>query len=96
MKNHIIKDKKFRALVNKEGKKALERIKNLNRLEDHNSQTIYSTWKTAVLEMAKTRDKMIVPKYERNMEALKSELNDVWNSLKLDGQVIVSMKRNSE
>lgn len=74
LKEHILKDKRFRSFVNEEGCKALDALKRLTRTSEHNPQTIYHAWKSAVLGMAKMRDKMIVPKYEKEIKVLETAL----------------------
>lgn len=73
LKEHIIRDKRFRAFVNMEGSKAFETMKHTTRTSDNNSQAIYLTWKNAVVEMAKLRDKMIVLKYIRDIKNLETK-----------------------
>lgn len=86
MKEHIIKDKRFRQFVNGEGCKALESMKNRTRTNDHNPQTVYFAWKKAVIELAKIRDKTIVPKFEKEMKVLQSTLNRSLQDENLDDQ----------
>lgn len=86
MKEHVIRDKRFRTFVNEEGCRALELLKLRNRTSEHNPQTIYSTWKSAIIEMAKKRDKMIVPKCERDIKTLESELNRAQSDNNTDEQ----------
>ncbi|KAF5367236.1 hypothetical protein D9615_010673 [Tricholomella constricta] len=61
---HILKDKIFKEKTNQEGIKALKEIEDLTnpRSADKNAQTIFETFKSEVLTLARQRDKMIMPR----------------------------------
>ncbi|KAF5367240.1 hypothetical protein D9615_010668 [Tricholomella constricta] len=79
--HHVLRDKTFKAMINQEGKKALEEIHAIQgrRTETKNPQTIYAKYKTEIMHTARQRDKAIIPKRDRRIKELQKTLERVNN-----------------
>ncbi|KAF5371875.1 hypothetical protein D9615_009582 [Tricholomella constricta] len=78
--HHVLRDKLFRARVQQEGRKALEEINTItSRTELKNPQTIYNTFKSEILLLARQRDKAIIPRIDRRLRELQNSLDKINN-----------------
>ena len=86
LKDHIIRDKKFRAFVISTGVLALEKMNSAirDRTPDNNPQIIYEKWKNGILHMAKEREKAIVPRYLLERRILELERDQLLKHSDLD------------
>ncbi|KAF8079077.1 Endonuclease/exonuclease/phosphatase [Lyophyllum atratum] len=77
---HVIKDKTLRTFAHESGLRAtedMERLVGRPRRDDHNPQLIFHSWKVGVLEMAKERDKLIIPLIKAKIKELEDNLAKV-------------------
>ncbi|KAF8902961.1 Endonuclease/exonuclease/phosphatase [Gymnopilus junonius] len=78
---HLIKDEPLRKYVQERGKEAEDKVKRLGvrRTDDQNAQLIYAAFKKDVRDMARKRERAIVPKIIQQIRELEDKLNQVNN-----------------
>lgn len=79
---HLFSDKFLTKAIKESGVKALEKISGLDgtRTQEHNPQTIWASFKSEITEVAKAREKAIVPKIIQQQRQLEDALNRIKNS----------------
>ncbi|KAF5375493.1 hypothetical protein D9615_009178 [Tricholomella constricta] len=79
--NHVLKDKLFRATVRKEGLKTVEDLEQIQHTRTHekNPQTVFANFKAEMMQLARQRDKAIIPKIDRQLRELQDALDRVNN-----------------
>ncbi|KNZ74791.1 hypothetical protein J132_06011, partial [Termitomyces sp. J132] len=90
LKKHIMNDKTFRKFVIRSGAEAVKEIERMRELhsQDCNPQKIYSKWKKEIIEMAKSRDKAITPKYMKVKRTLEEERETILSNTNLDADKV--------
>jgi hypothetical protein len=77
---NIIKDRTLAKYIHEQGMNALSELETLGvRTEENNSQTVYAKFKRKILEMARHREKIAVPKMELKKRNLENALERVNN-----------------
>ncbi|KAJ7601953.1 Endonuclease/exonuclease/phosphatase, partial [Mycena polygramma] len=79
---HLLSDKILAKSIRESGEKALKTISDLNGMRTHdvNPQTIWANFKSEITEVAKAREKAIVPKIIQQQRKLEAALKRVTNS----------------
>ncbi|KAF5376091.1 hypothetical protein D9615_007753 [Tricholomella constricta] len=75
--SHILKEKVFKNHVNQSGLDAQKKIDDLqgSRSETNNAQLIFLEWKKDAMSVARTREKIIVPRFKRQIGDLQRKLD---------------------
>ncbi|KAF5343921.1 hypothetical protein D9758_012103 [Tetrapyrgos nigripes] len=79
---HIIKDKTFMQYALRKGLETdveLDRVYTQGRTMDQNAQLIWHHYKTDILRVARERQRVVMPRTERQLEELRGKLQDVNN-----------------
>ncbi|KAF8957775.1 Endonuclease/exonuclease/phosphatase, partial [Flammula alnicola] len=80
---HLLKDKPLQDYIQERGKKAETDIQDLEKRPDrcpnHNPQTIYAKFKRDIMDMARKRDRAIVPKITQAIRNYEKDLEQVNN-----------------
>lgn len=99
LRNHVLRDGKFKKKVVEWGAEAIQDIKHLGRgrTADRNPQKIYQKWKSDIIALAKERDKTIVPKYVAEKATVELQLKQALDEPNLDdmdkrGSIRAAMK----
>ncbi|KAJ7616192.1 hypothetical protein DFH06DRAFT_1013136, partial [Mycena polygramma] len=79
---HLLSDKILAKSIRESGEKALKSTSDLNGMQTHdvNPQTIWANFKSEITDVAKARDKAIVPKIIQQQRKLEAALKRVTNS----------------
>ncbi|KAF5333956.1 hypothetical protein D9758_017592 [Tetrapyrgos nigripes] len=83
---HILKDKTFMQYTLKRGHEAdkeLEEIERVGRTTDKNTQLTWFKYKTDVLAEARRRQRIVIPRTEKQIKELEEKLSEVDNDLTL-------------
>ena len=80
--HYLIKDDPLLKYINEKGKETLQKIDENRqcRTEENNPQTIYESFKTDILSMARKREKAIIPKLTLEIHKCEDDLEQVNNN----------------
>ncbi|KAF5318883.1 hypothetical protein D9758_019008 [Tetrapyrgos nigripes] len=79
---HIIKDKTFMQYALKKGLETdleMDKVHTQGRTNDRNAQIIWHRYKIDILQVARERQRVVMPRTERQLEELREKLQDVNN-----------------